>query len=190
MAPCQRFAQAISDYADNELDQDSKERLEAHLNQCPGCAKYLRRLQVLKSTLRALSPVQPSQDFVPVLRDRLRKFQTAQPKPKKMVFSPGQRLVPALGLGALSILVALLVVDQTPESDSGNRDMAVQEKNALPERGETSILPEHETGNETAEFQSGFVAHAAESDTLSASDSTSNIQEFDEVRSRIRTVSY
>jgi anti-sigma factor RsiW len=190
MAPCQRFAQDLSDYTDNELDKISKGRLEEHLGRCPDCAKYLKHLQVLKSYLRELSPIKPTQDFVPILRDRLRQIQQGKSRPQYAFFLPGHRLVPVLGVGALSVLVAFFLVDQSPKSSPLPAQAAIQEIKTVA-FSSSAPVPEadsHVTRGE--EQQSGFMAQAAESDTLAQVDSTSSVRDLDAVRSKIRTVNY
>ncbi|NQT25764.1 zf-HC2 domain-containing protein [candidate division KSB1 bacterium] len=190
MAPCQRFAQDLSDFADNELDKISKGRLTDHLNKCPNCAKYLKQIQVLRSYLRELSPIKPTQEFVPILRDRMRKFQQEKSRPERTMFFPGHRLVPVLGIGALSLLVVFLLVDQSPKSSVQSTRMAVQKSQSVESPNNALALESDTQDQKVASGQSGFAAQVAESDTLARADSTSNSQDLDAVRSRIRAVNY
>lgn len=189
MAPCQRFAQDLSDYADNELDKNSKEKLEKHLGECPDCAGYLKQIQVLKTYLRELSPIKPTNDFVPVLRDRLRTFQQEKTKPERSFFLPGQKLVPILGMGALSIVIALLLVDQSPESSGTAPNMAAEKTPAVAtSKHSETILESARFRAEAASETPELIADVSSADTLARTDSTSTPDNLDAVRSRIRTV--
>lgn len=191
MAPCQRFFQDLSDYADNELDKISKSRIENHLARCPDCAKYLKRILSLKSCLRELPAIKTTQNFVPVLHDRLRQFQPENIKSRPARFYQGRRLVPILGLGAISVLIAFLLIDQSPQNSTTPPARIIAKNDQSNDPGSHAPAQKsNRNASEPADRQSGSVTRIAESDSLAGTDTTSHDQDLDAVRSRIRNVNY
>ena len=51
MRGCQAFIKKISSYIDNELGEGKKDKLEAHIAECPGCFTEARRLKAAKEAV-------------------------------------------------------------------------------------------------------------------------------------------
>jgi anti-sigma factor RsiW len=60
---CWERAEAISAYADDELPQDRRLALEAHLAECPTCRDALEAIQRTTARLRALGKQSLSLDI-------------------------------------------------------------------------------------------------------------------------------
>ena len=43
---CREMVELVTDYLEGVLDPDTRVELEAHLQLCPGCAEYVRQMEV------------------------------------------------------------------------------------------------------------------------------------------------
>ncbi|MBS3759058.1 MAG: zf-HC2 domain-containing protein [Desulfobacterales bacterium] len=60
---CEDIAYKLSAYLDNELGEAEKNRVEAHLENCPSCRGSFRELKKSSDLVSARLSVQPSVDF-------------------------------------------------------------------------------------------------------------------------------
>lgn len=67
--PCQEARENSSDYIDNEIDDATRERIRAHLIECPLCEAFFRTLRETIAALRAL----PAQSAPTGFADRVRE---------------------------------------------------------------------------------------------------------------------
>ena len=51
---CRELVELVTDYLEGVLDPDTRAELEAHLGLCPGCAEYVRQMEI---TLRMVGTV-------------------------------------------------------------------------------------------------------------------------------------
>ena len=51
---CREIVELVTDYLEGDLDADTTTALEAHLDLCPGCARYV---QQIRETVTALGDV-------------------------------------------------------------------------------------------------------------------------------------
>lgn len=72
MKDCNRLKDHLYDYVDEVLPNESKKRLEQHLESCPDCETVLQNLRLLKNQLRTLKPLKTSSDFDMILRARIK----------------------------------------------------------------------------------------------------------------------
>jgi anti-sigma factor RsiW len=49
--PCKELVETITDYLEDTMDAAERERLEAHLEKCPGCVAFVEQM---RTSLRAL----------------------------------------------------------------------------------------------------------------------------------------
>jgi anti-sigma factor RsiW len=42
---CQELVELVTDYLDRALDDETRQRFEAHLRECDGCERYLAQLR-------------------------------------------------------------------------------------------------------------------------------------------------
>lgn len=64
---CRDLVELITAYFDDALDPVMRQRFEAHLEACDGCAAYLAELRATVATVRAIG----NEDLDPVYRERL-----------------------------------------------------------------------------------------------------------------------
>ena len=64
---CHDVVELITAYLDDALDPVTRQRFEAHLETCDGCATYLAELRATVATVRAIR----DEDLDPVYRERL-----------------------------------------------------------------------------------------------------------------------
>ncbi len=112
MTPCQRFKDTLFDLLDHEIDPQRKKQLQNHIGSCPACARLLHRLQVLRSCLLHLQPVQASDTFQLLLRERLRREMKRGYKRSAIAPSGVVRWIPAVGLAAAMVVIGLMLRDR------------------------------------------------------------------------------
>ncbi len=71
MFSCTDFLRDFSDYRDGLLSPAQRAIVETHLAGCPSCARYARVVEQGVEQLKALPPIEPSEDFLPRLQNRL-----------------------------------------------------------------------------------------------------------------------
>jgi anti-sigma factor RsiW len=64
---CRQAVSLMTDYLDGALDQRDRDRLEAHLADCPHCSEYLAQM---RATIAAAGRVEPD-DLSPAALDDL-----------------------------------------------------------------------------------------------------------------------
>jgi anti-sigma factor RsiW len=85
---CALYADRLVDLSDGELAADERLTVEQHVENCPGCAAELHRLDRSLALLRS--------------REQTCSRRTASG-------TPGPGLVPAIGVGTLALAIAILV---------------------------------------------------------------------------------
>jgi anti-sigma factor RsiW len=69
---CRQAVALITDYLEGALTARDRERLEAHLGQCPHCREYLAQMRM---TIDALGHVEPDDLDQVMLEDLVRLYQ-------------------------------------------------------------------------------------------------------------------
>jgi predicted anti-sigma-YlaC factor YlaD len=73
---CQQLVELVSDYLEDRLATEERERFEDHLGLCADCRAYVEQM---RATLRALGRL-PEESLSPAARDGLLEaFRTWQP---------------------------------------------------------------------------------------------------------------
>jgi anti-sigma factor RsiW len=67
MMMCEQFVELVTEYLEDTMDADTRQRFEEHLALCPGCVTYLDQI---RETVRQAGRLQP-QDLSPAARDNL-----------------------------------------------------------------------------------------------------------------------
>ena len=67
MMMCEQFVELVTEYLEDAMDADTRQRFEEHLALCPGCVTYLDQI---RETVRQAGQLQ-SQDLSPAARDHL-----------------------------------------------------------------------------------------------------------------------
>lgn len=63
---CQEMTEVITNYLDDALPPDERERYERHLSYCAGCSTYLDQM---RETIEQTSKVPSEESLPPALRD-------------------------------------------------------------------------------------------------------------------------
>jgi anti-sigma factor RsiW len=64
---CQELVELVTDYLEDALQSEQRERFEAHLAVCPGCVEYLQQIRL---TIEATGAV-TEESLEPQIRDAL-----------------------------------------------------------------------------------------------------------------------
>jgi anti-sigma factor RsiW len=64
---CQELVEVVTDYLDGTLADEDRRRLEAHLEECPYCARYIEQI---RETARALGRL-PAESLSPATQREL-----------------------------------------------------------------------------------------------------------------------
>lgn len=64
---CQQLVELVTDYLEDALQAEQRERFEAHLSVCPGCAEYVQQIRL---TIAATGAVNEN-SLEPQARDAL-----------------------------------------------------------------------------------------------------------------------
>ncbi|HET6637957.1 MAG TPA: zf-HC2 domain-containing protein [Gemmatimonadota bacterium] len=99
----------LSEYVDDELSPPERARIEAHLSDCPSCARLVDDLRAVVAAARSVEDVPPARDLWPGIADRIERRSggptivpiESRREPRRFSFSVPQ-------LAAASIAIALL----------------------------------------------------------------------------------
>ena len=64
---CERFVELVTEYLEDAMDADTRQRFEDHLALCPGCVTYLDQI---RETVRQTGSLQ-AEDLSPATRAHL-----------------------------------------------------------------------------------------------------------------------
>ena len=65
---CQEMIEVVTNYLDDALPPDERQRFEHHLSYCAGCSTYLDQM---RETIRQTSMVPREESLSPALRDEI-----------------------------------------------------------------------------------------------------------------------
>ena len=71
---CQEIVELVTDYLEGELDGDMSTALRAHLDVCPGCARYVQQIRETVAALGEVSSDNLSTEAQAGLLDAFRAF--------------------------------------------------------------------------------------------------------------------
>ena len=134
---CATVKGLLSEYMDDNLDPDTKARLEDHLVRCKGCTEELASLRLLVQELNSLEPVEAPEDFLDKLRERMDpRFQFH--KILRKLFIPARIKIPLEFATVAVMAVLVFFIVHTQEAKKQFLDM--------PEGTPTVRLAEQHTG--------------------------------------------
>ena len=65
---CQEMIEVVTDYLDDALPPDDRQRFERHLSYCAGCSAYVEQM---RETIRQTGVVPREESLPPALRERI-----------------------------------------------------------------------------------------------------------------------
>ena len=71
---CREIVELVTDYLEGDLDADNSIALEAHLDVCPGCARYVEQIRETVATLGEVSTDNLSTEAQEGLLEAFREF--------------------------------------------------------------------------------------------------------------------
>ena len=77
MKCCEKYAAALSAFADGELNGPEREELLAHIEHCESCREYLSELMVLRAVFEEMPELQAPQGFAEKVLDRMHEEERA-----------------------------------------------------------------------------------------------------------------
>jgi anti-sigma factor RsiW len=76
---CREIVELVTDYLEGDLDTDTTNALEVHLELCPGCARYLEQIRETVATLGEVSTNNLSGEVQAGLLAAFREFRRPPP---------------------------------------------------------------------------------------------------------------
>jgi len=71
VVPCDQIKHVLSPYLDDELDPETRERVQTHLRECPACNEEINFQQVFWTSVKQLPEVEPPPAFNAFVMARL-----------------------------------------------------------------------------------------------------------------------
>jgi len=71
---CREIVELVTDYLEGDLDADTTTALEAYLDLCPGCARYVQQIRETVATLGDVSSDNLSTEAQAGLHEAFRDF--------------------------------------------------------------------------------------------------------------------
>ena len=125
MVPCERYRDSLFDLLDEECDSIQKRDVEAHLKECPNCAKFLKQQKLMRSYLGQLPRVCTSDGFRVLLRDRIRREVTGRRIRRAPLLVYSRRLIPAFGLIIIVVFAGTwMLFNKSSTMDSSSPERA------------------------------------------------------------------
>ena len=110
---CRSAEPLFSSYVEDEISQEERRALEAHLMVCRRCAQDIRELRATMSLLHALPQVAPSRHFDDDVHARIRSGEGLRPALAELVreiFAPARlRPIFMAGAGVCALWIAVIV---------------------------------------------------------------------------------
>lgn len=78
MKCCEKYAAALSAFADGELNEPEREKLLAHIEHCDACREYLSELMILRAMFDEMPDLQAPQGFAEKVLDRVHEDERAR----------------------------------------------------------------------------------------------------------------
>lgn len=145
---CEEIRELLSEYLDEVLPGLDRDAVEAHLSSCGACRKELESLRSVLQGLHSLEPVEPPQDFLGQLHERMAQRPWFV-RILRRLFIPMRVKIPLQLAGALAVAVlvfSILLVQQSEywfpayRLKSAARVSTEQAREVAPE-GETESRP-------------------------------------------------
>jgi anti-sigma factor RsiW len=103
---CREVKKLLSPYTDGELNQEERDLVVNHLSSCPDCSLELRKLEDTCLLLQVDSGIEPSQDFLLQLFEKVRGKQDRD----SLVRRKGWSFTSLPAFGRLAVLLVLGMV--------------------------------------------------------------------------------
>jgi copper chaperone CopZ len=128
---CQRVKKKLVAFLDNELSQQSKAKIDEHLNSCPLCKEELNNLLTVFETFCLDEEIEPSPHF----RDRVKQRIEAQEKRPFSIVEIFQFVInkPVPKIAVLVLLVGLLIVPAIVSKSSAATKILINVEGMTPD---------------------------------------------------------
>jgi anti-sigma factor RsiW len=164
---CDEVRKNLQSYIDGILDDRSIEKVEAHLAECTGCTNELELLREYSEEMGSLSKVEPPEDFLKELHERLERRSSLKGV-LRTLFVPAKIKLPVEFAAVATAVIALLLVlnvivpsQREPLPTPELREDEVAASTEGPVGTESAASTEGPVGTESA----ASAESAAESDT-------------------------
>lgn len=153
MFACRRVRALAGDYLDDVLSPDREAKLEAHLDRCEECRRYMEGLTRLVRETRRVEMLEPTPGFEARLRRRLQEdvVEIPLPRPER---APSWRIAP-VAVAASLVLLAGIALWWTTSTENGDRTAIVTELTPPAEPTDTGLVagggPEEDVARPYAE---------------------------------------
>lgn len=112
---CYNIKKLIEDYLENSLSHEQSLQLEAHIQDCPDCSKYMKEMQVLQDLIKGLEEEELPLGFNARLQARLLEVREDeavqnQQKNSKQILVPKKSLVKWIA-GIAAIFTLMLFIE-------------------------------------------------------------------------------
>ncbi len=109
---CSDIKERLSEYVDDILDPETRALLDEHLSACKDCQHTLASLKAVVSELGALDSVEPPEDFLDQLHERMEK-RPRFPRILRTLFMPMRVKIPLEFAGAVAVAILVFSILHT-----------------------------------------------------------------------------
>jgi hypothetical protein len=109
---CGEIKERLSEYVDDILDPETKALVDEHLSACEDCQHTLASLRAVVSELGALESVEPPENFLDQLHERMEK-RFRFPKILRILFLPMRVKIPLEFAGAVAVAILVFSILHT-----------------------------------------------------------------------------
>lgn len=109
---CGDIKERLSEYVDDILDPETRVLVDEHLSACKDCQHTLASLKAVVSELGALDSVEPPEDFLNQLHERMEK-RSRFPRILRTLFMPMRVKIPLEFAGAVAVAILVFSILHT-----------------------------------------------------------------------------
>ena len=182
MVPCEKYKDDLLKMVDDELEQDAKKEIDKHLDECPNCNGFVKELLRLRTYLKSLSPIQTSEGFQYLLRERIRREMSGK-RIKQKQWST--YWVPAFAAGVMLIVSGYVFMNRNSDVTSVPQNTLSQQstlRQPVPDQVDYVLGTEQQVAQQNEE--------KANINEQVASDSLIREQNLRRIQARITPVSF
>lgn len=126
---CKCYKDGLGHYIDGDLDREQRQEIEDHLAACEDCASHVGQIQTLRGMLKGLPPIQATESFHFVLRDRIRRELAQQQRRASFSYVLTHRMAPAMALGGVVLVGSFWMLTQKTDLFHRGNPSAVTAQN-------------------------------------------------------------
>jgi len=192
MRPCQRLKRILDEYCDGALKGRDKNEIELHLSGCSGCGDYVHGMQNLKAALKTLPAVQADENFIILLRERIRREAAKSYRAKRLREIPAWRWAFMAGVAVIAVFTGFrLFQKDTPSIRQNPAVLGIASEPAaadpVPQKQIQYVL---EDLSEQPRSSATASPEALQQAQTASSDSANRERRLDQIRDQVKIVNF